>query len=58
MPHNGVAMIDYLSDAMPDVLARTIVFMPDVNRTIFGVLPKPVDPAALLLAVGQCASQS
>jgi CheY-like chemotaxis protein len=57
MPHDGVAMIDYLSESMPDVLAHTIVFMPSVNRPIWGVLPKPIDAQALLLTVGACAAQ-
>jgi CheY-like chemotaxis protein len=57
MPHDGVTPIDYLAQNMSDVLARTIVFMPDVNRPIWGVLPKPIDTLALVDAVGACASR-
>jgi CheY-like chemotaxis protein len=58
MPHDGVAMIDYISDNLPDVLARTVVFIPAVNRPIWGVLPKPFNVDDLLATVNACATQS
>src|SRR4051812_28484322 len=55
MPHDGVAMIDYLSESLPDVLARTVVFIPAVNRPIWGVLSKPFDLKELVKTVRACA---
>jgi DNA-binding response OmpR family regulator len=57
MPHDGVAMIDYLSENMPDILARTVVFIPAVNRPIWGVLPKPFEIQELVTTVNACARQ-
>jgi FixJ family two-component response regulator len=50
MPHD-----DYMSENLSDLLCRTIVFLPAVNRPIWGVLSKPVEPAELLAAVTDCA---
>ncbi|HKO54824.1 MAG TPA: response regulator [Thermoanaerobaculia bacterium] len=55
-PHDGVAMIDYMSENLPDLLSRTIVFMPAINRPIWGVLSKPIEPTELLTAVTDCAA--
>lgn len=56
MPHDGVAMIDYMSENHPHLLKRTIVFIPAVNRPIWGVLSKPIEPTELLATVTDCAS--
>src|SRR5688500_15662996 len=58
MPHDGVAMIDYMSESLPEVLARTVVFIPAVNRPIWGVLPKPFDVQDLVTTVNACAKQN
>ena len=57
MPHNGVAFIDYLGEAMPHVLARTIAFLPWIDRPVWGVLPKPFEMDELVKTVAACASQ-
>ena len=57
MPHNGVAMIDFIGDNMPDILAHTVVFIPSVNRRIWGVLSKPFEVNELLSTVNACATQ-
>jgi CheY-like chemotaxis protein len=54
MPHDGVAMIDYMSENLPDLLARTVVFVPAVNRPIWGVLPKPFHVDELVKMVDAC----
>jgi CheY-like chemotaxis protein len=56
MPHNGIAFIDYLSEALPLVLARTIAFVPWVDRPIWGVLPKPFQMDELVKTVAACAN--
>lgn len=56
MPHDGVALIDYMSQNFPELLARTIVFISAVNRPIWGVLTKPLEPIELVAAVTDCAS--
>ena len=55
MPYNGIAFIDYLSDALPLVLARTIAFVPWIDRPIWGVLPKPFQVDELVKTVAACA---
>jgi len=57
MPHDGVSLLDYLGASMPQVLARTIVFVPWVNKPIWGTLTKPFRVDALLNAVTACAAQ-
>ncbi len=57
MPHNGISLIDYFAEAMPEVLRRTIAFVPWVNRPIFGVLAKPLQMDELVKAVTACAGQ-
>jgi CheY-like chemotaxis protein len=56
MPHDGVALIDYISQNLPELLAHTIVLISAVNRPIWGVLTKPVEPNELISAVTDCAS--
>jgi CheY-like chemotaxis protein len=58
MPHDGVALIDYMSANLPHVLTRTVVFIPSVNRPIWAVLPKPFDVEDLVTTVTACAAQS
>jgi CheY-like chemotaxis protein len=58
MPHDGVAMIDYMGENLPDTLAKTVVFIPSVNRPIWGVLPKPFDIRELMSTVKACADQN
>jgi CheY-like chemotaxis protein len=55
MPHDGVAMIDFISGTMPDLLPRLIILTPGVNRAVWGVLAKPFQAAPLLAAVNDCA---
>jgi len=57
MPHDGVSLLEYLGTAMPHVLARTIVFVPWVNKPIWGTLTKPFHVDALVKAVTACATQ-
>lgn len=42
---------------MPDVLQRTIAFVPWVDRPIFGVLAKPFQMDELVKTVTACAGQ-
>lgn len=58
MPHNGVALIDYLGDTMPQVLLRTIAFVPWVDRPIWAVLPKPFKVDELVRSVAECCAQT
>ncbi|HEX2832524.1 MAG TPA: response regulator [Thermoanaerobaculia bacterium] len=57
MPHNGIAFLDYLGQSMPQLLSRTIVFVPWVNRSIWGVMSKPFRPEDLMKTVSACALQ-
>jgi len=57
MPHNGISLIDYFAESMPDVLQRTIAFVPWVDRPIFGVLAKPFKMDELVKTVTACAAQ-
>jgi CheY-like chemotaxis protein len=58
MPHDGVALIDYMSTSLPHMLGKTVVFIPSVNRPIWAVLPKPFDVQDLLTTVNACAEQT
>jgi CheY-like chemotaxis protein len=57
MPHNGVAMIDYISENLPGLLERIIILAPSVNRPIWGVLSKPFEETSLVSAVTACAAK-
>ena len=57
MPHDGVALIDYIGDAMPHLLRRTIALIPWQHRPIWGVLSKPLGPDDVTRSVAACAAQ-
>jgi len=58
MPHNGVSLLDYIGESFPDLLGRTIILTPPVNRPVWGALAKPFHPEPLLAAVKDCCDRS
>jgi CheY-like chemotaxis protein len=57
MPHDGVSMLDYIGENLPDLLPRTIILTAPVNRTVWGALTKPFQPEPLLAAVKDCCAR-
>ncbi len=54
MPHDGVAMLDYIGDSLPELLPKVIVLLPPVGQRVCAVLSKPIDIFELARAVTSC----
>ena len=51
MPHDGVAMLDYIGESLPELLPKVIVLLPPVGHDVRAVLSKPLDLAELARVV-------
>lgn len=54
MPHDGVALLDYIGQSLPHLLPKLIIFLPFIDQNVCAVLPKPLDIEQLSRAILTC----